>query len=265
MQNIKSNLPICFVCDKQIQPLDFELGSNTYITDLRNDTHLKCRIRLAKYHAAGLRIKWLLPDPFIVTKDNQAAFDTIEKIKQMSYQQMRLNGIYLYGNPGTGKSHLLTDLFKHIIDSGVYLSNITWRNTSTSLTQIKNSFGKKYEYEEETGQEKILNKLKVRYLFLDDLGTEAASDWAKEILYEVINHRYEEQLPTFITGNLTPQELSDRIGDKFMSRIIEMCKTVKVQGEDWRLRKADNKEITFSRVLPSFSDDMAYWDPDRDL
>ncbi|HEX9922165.1 MAG TPA: ATP-binding protein, partial [Anaerolineae bacterium] len=36
-------------------------------------------------------------------------------------------------------------------------------------------------------------------LILDDLGTESATPWAEEKLYQLFNHRYNARLPTVIT------------------------------------------------------------------
>jgi DNA replication protein DnaC len=36
-------------------------------------------------------------------------------------------------------------------------------------------------------------------LVLDDLGTESATPWAEEKLYQLFNHRYNGRLPTIIT------------------------------------------------------------------
>ena len=41
-------------------------------------------------------------------------------------------------------------------------------------------------------------------LILDDLGTQNATPWAQEKLFQIINHRYNAQLPTIVTTNLGP-------------------------------------------------------------
>jgi len=43
-------------------------------------------------------------------------------------------------------------------------------------------------------------------LILDDLGTQNATPWAQEKLYQILNHRYNAQLPTVVTTN---QDLAD--------------------------------------------------------
>lgn len=279
MENTNQIEIICSLCGKPISELGIEwkitlshgtersqipdYDSILYLKDFKKDPHLKCRVRCAKYSSAGLKSRWLSSDKFVVTNNNKVAFDCIENIKRMSLEEMRRHGIYLYGQPGTGKTHLLADLCCNLIDRGAYYSNVTWANTSSILTTIRSSFGKKYGYEEDTEQEKILERLKRRYLFLDDLGTESATDWSKEILYEVINFRYEERLPTFISSNLSPKELANKLGDKFASRVIEMCRSVKTDGVDWRLQSADlrNQGTETKKIeVPVFSYHMANWD-----
>ena len=54
-------------------------------------------------------------------------------------------------------------------------------------------------------------------LVLDDLGTESATPWAKEKLFQLLNHRYAARLPTVIT---TSTEL-ERLDARLASRILD--------------------------------------------
>jgi DNA replication protein DnaC len=51
----------------------------------------------------------------------------------------------------------------------------------------------------------------VALLVLDDLGTESPTPWAREKLYQLVNHRYNERLPTVFTNNVRPEQLDPRI------------------------------------------------------
>ena len=48
-------------------------------------------------------------------------------------------------------------------------------------------------------------------LILDDFGTQNATAWAQEKLFQIINYRYINKLPTVITTNLMLDEIEGRI------------------------------------------------------
>jgi DNA replication protein DnaC len=48
-------------------------------------------------------------------------------------------------------------------------------------------------------------------LILDDLGTQSATPWAKEKLYQIMNFRYNAELPTVITTSLKLDEIDPRL------------------------------------------------------
>jgi DNA replication protein DnaC len=77
-----------------------------------------------------------------------------------------------------------------------------------------------------------------RLLMLDDLGAAKSSEWTEEINFRLINHRYENQLPTILTSNVLPGELMNRVGDRVASRLVEMCDRVVIKGSDRRKRPA---------------------------
>jgi DNA replication protein DnaC len=43
--------------------------------------------------------------------------------------------------------------------------------------------------------------------------------------------------PTFISSNLSLKQLGERVGDRIVSRIVEMCEIIKIEGDDRRLKK----------------------------
>ena len=58
----------------------------------------------------------------------------------------------------------------------------------------------------------------VPLLVLDDLGTESATAWAKEKLFQILNHRYVANLPTVITSSSTVDKIDERIRTRLMDR-----------------------------------------------
>ena len=98
--------------------------------------------------------------------------------------------------------------------------------------------------------------LDAEILLLDDLGAHRVTDWVLDTVTAIINHRYNENKPIIITTNLPLRErgdalshkdpangkykiddsLGDRIGQRAVSRLFEMCKEVRITTQDYRLR-----------------------------
>jgi DNA replication protein DnaC len=82
-------------------------------------------------------------------------------------------------------------------------------------------------------------------LVLDELGAQKPSDWGRDQVAYVLNRRYNENKVTIVTTNfldpgpeskkkVASDSLSDRIGPRIRSRLYEMCKTVEMDGNDFR-------------------------------
>lgn len=71
-------------------------------------------------------------------------------------------------------------------------------------------------------------------LVLDDLGASRGTDWERERLYVLINHRYEAQKPTIVTTNVGIRELAESLGERTISRLTELAGVVVADGSDLR-------------------------------
>lgn len=138
-------------------------------------------------------------------------------------------GMYLHGGVGTGKTHIAYALLKEAeerkISCGLHNTTEMFRNFRIDIRRLPN---------EEKGLEENLMDNRGLIIF-DDIGAEKLTDWVAETFYLIINRRYEEMLPTIFTSNLTLKEMAEKIGDRTVSRIAEMCDVVKIEGEDKRL------------------------------
>ena len=61
-----------------------------------------------------------------------------------------------------------------------------------------------------------------RMLILDDLGTQSATPWAREKLYQLFNYRYNAELPTVITTASLLQEIDQRLYSRMQD--ARLCK-----------------------------------------
>ena len=92
----------------------------------------------------------------------------------------------MYGNFGCVKTYLVAALFNELAKKG-FQSTIVYDD---KFERVANS----------------------PLLLLDDIGAEKLTDWARdEVLGVILQHRMEENLPTFLTSNLSLKELEEHL------------------------------------------------------
>ena len=133
---------------------------------------------------------------------------------------------FIYGNTETGKT--IYAVFLCLQENrNLYLAGDTSGKSFIFISfpelfsEIKATFNNK-----ELSEIEVIEKYKkVDLLVLDDFGVKTASDWFIEILYIIINYRYEYLLRTIITCNESLEEISNKLGDeRITSRIERMGK-----------------------------------------
>ena len=86
----------------------------------------------------------------------------------------------------------------------------------------------------QTSEEEILREFARRKLqIIDDLGPENDTDYARSVVYSVIDHRDRNGLSTVWTSNLTPEEFQARYGERMASRLWSGT-VIEVTGTDRR-------------------------------
>jgi DNA replication protein DnaC len=85
--------------------------------------------------------------------------------------------------------------------------------------------------------------IEAEVLVLDELGAVKPTDWVRDTMMHIINARYNNRKLSIFTTNYldvsrqpAEETLEDRIGARLRSRLYEMCRTVNVEGEDYRKR-----------------------------
>ena len=91
----------------------------------------------------------------------------------------------------------------------------------------------------ETNFEQRFNEIRdIRLLVLDDLGTQNATPWAAEKLYQVINYRYVNRLPTIVTTNVELEDIDGRISSRLQDP--ELVTVIKILAPDYRKPGTDS-------------------------
>lgn len=131
------------------------------------------------------------------------------------------------GGYGTGKTHLAASIANYILEE--HEIPVRFLTSVELLDALRN-------FKSDSSSKLLHEAMSIDLLIVDDLGKEKASDWSKEKLFEIINKRYENELPIVLTTNEAPEGIRQAIGGASFSRLCEMCKAVEVTGEDRRLK-----------------------------
>jgi len=152
-------------------------------------------------------------------------------------------GLLFMGPVGVGKTHLAAGAVKALTEQKG--ADCRWCDFSDLLAEVKKRYaGSAFD------EYVILEPLvAAEILLLDDLGSMKIRDWTLDFLSYIINQRYVNRRIVIATTNYLdepPREetlgefarrdetLAERIGDRLRSRLLEMCKTVRLDGKDFR-------------------------------
>lgn len=146
--------------------------------------------------------------------------------------------LLLMGGYGTGKTHLAAAVANKVVDGGVQVLVLT---VPDLLDWLRFTF---------SGDESLGDRLdeirNVPLLVLDDLGTQNATAWAEEKLFQIINYRYVNQLPTVFTTNQTFNEIDGRISSRLKDP--DLVVLLNINAPDYRSPMSDESRSSISTL-----------------
>lgn len=137
--------------------------------------------------------------------------------------------LLIFGGTGIGKTHISLAISKVVGEKGYNVIYLSAPDLFTSL--------EKERFSQEKPEYSIDNITTCDLLIIDDLGAEFTTSFTISALYNIINTRLLSDLPTIITANLIPSELTTRYSERIASRILGCFEHLRFVGNDIRILK----------------------------
>ncbi|MDA0713492.1 MAG: ATP-binding protein [bacterium] len=137
--------------------------------------------------------------------------------------------LLVLGSVGTGKTHLACAIAHEAARTRTILYT-TLYGMSQKVMADMNDYSKKEKYKHRGAE--IFQKVGI--LIIDEMGRSFATDAEKNRLFDIINYRYENLLPTVVLANKGKDELFHSIGEGVADRLRENMKGLVLTGKSWR-------------------------------
>jgi DNA replication protein DnaC len=153
--------------------------------------------------------------------------DSLERAFNHANQfSQNLNGWLLLQGPfGCGKTHLAAAIGNFAVSMGVPTLFLT-------IPDLLDTLRFAFDSPDTTFEKRFEEIRNAPLLILDDFGTQNATNWAQEKLFQIINFRYINHLPLVVTTNLALEEIEARISSRL--RDPELVTRVQILATDFR-------------------------------
>jgi DNA replication protein DnaC len=153
--------------------------------------------------------------------------DSIENAYNQAHNfaENRQGWLLLTGRYGCGKTHLAAAIANHAIEAGVSTLFLTLPDLLDWLRYAYSGVDMSFE-------ERFEEIREIPLLILDDFGTQNATAWAQEKIFQIMNHRYINKLPTVVTSNMLVNDFEGRVRSRLQDP--NLVTVVNIQAPDYR-------------------------------
>lgn len=119
------------------------------------------------------------------------------------------------GNPGTGKTHLAVGIALHVMKQQ---RSVLFTTVQRAIRRVKDTWAKGSEESESAAINAIAYP---DLLILDEVGVQFGSEFEKQVIFDILNERYEKRKPTILLSNIPAKDLSSYLGERVADRLRE--------------------------------------------
>jgi len=130
--------------------------------------------------------------------------------------------LFLIGGPGTGKNHLAASILKAVGSGRI-------AKVSEIIRNIRSTY--------RTGaseQEAINSWASIPLLAINEIGIQYGTEAEKNLIFEVLDMRYENVLPTIMISNLTISDMKEFVGGRVIDRMLENAQVLTLTWRSYR-------------------------------
>lgn len=167
--------------------------------------------------------------------------DSLETAYNQARQYaMKVDGwLLLEGGYGSGKTHLAAAIANFVVSVGLPTIFIT-------VPDLLDALRFTYSSPDESFEDRFEEIRQAPLLILDDFGTQNATEWAQEKLFQILNHRYINRLPLVITTNLSLDQIEGRIRSRLSDP--ELVTRQRILASDYRRPTDDSSQHELSAL-----------------
>ena len=140
--------------------------------------------------------------------------------------------LIMTGTAGTGKTHLAIAVMHELIEK--HTIGVRYTTVSQLIRAIRSTYNSDSG---PTEQDVFDSYSRVPLLVLDEIGVKYASDFEKAAIFEIIDNRYNDRLPTVLISNLALKAIAEVMGERTIDRLSEGGSVLAFQWESYRGRK----------------------------
>jgi DNA replication protein DnaC len=133
--------------------------------------------------------------------------------------------LLMQGSFGCGKTHLAASIANEAASLGIPTLFLT-------VPDLLDSLRASFDSEDVSFEDRFDQIRRAALLVLDDFGTQSTTEWAREKLFQILNYRYINRLPTVLTTNLALDELDGRIRSRLNDSAL--VRQVMIHAPDYR-------------------------------
>jgi DNA replication protein DnaC len=146
--------------------------------------------------------------------------------------------LFMVGNAGAGKTHLACAIANQLIEHG---HTALFLGVSKMFRRIRATYRSDSCQSE---QDAIDALVRVDLLIIDEVGVQRGTESEEQLLFEVLNDRYEAYKPTILISNLPLDQARAYIGTRTLDRLRECGgKLIVFDWDSYRGRVRDDAEL----------------------